>query len=192
MTNLKLCIATLAIFTVSICQAQDAERGRGARGPVDPAQVISRLDTNEDGVISEDEFLTARLDRAERGFNRRDRDDDGFISSDETGRRRHANQDVDREAFLQCLRDELGDDFEASLSGEERFAATDTNDDGLLSLDEVLAALETRASEKFDRIDTDDDGFISLEELEAAFAEKQNRHEIIRACKEEAADPFEE
>ncbi|MFK7751154.1 MAG: EF-hand domain-containing protein [Sedimentitalea sp.] len=58
---------------------------------------------------------------------------------------------------------------ELAQTGTARFAATDTNSDGLLSRDEMLAAAQARNEERVDhmleRMDADGDGAISESEL---------------------------
>ena len=51
------------------------------------SRIIARIDTNKDGVISKKEFVAFRVMRAERQFNRLDKDGNGSISSDELAHR---------------------------------------------------------------------------------------------------------
>lgn len=50
---------------------------------------------------------------------------------------------------------------------KEKFAASDTNHDGKLTLDEAKAGGMKRIARGFDHIDADGDGFITLEQIEA-------------------------
>lgn len=55
---------------------------------------------------------------------------------------------------------------------KEKFAASDTNHDGKLTLDEAKAGGMKRIARGFDRIDADGDGFITLEQIEAKMQSK--------------------
>jgi hypothetical protein len=58
----------------------------------------------------------------------------------------------------------LADDTEELKT---KFAASDTNADGKLTLDEAKAGGMRRIVRGFDRIDSDGDGFITVEQIEA-------------------------
>src|SRR5687767_8918613 len=58
----------------------------GQRRGRDPVRQLERMDTNDDGQISEAEFVDFRLARLDELFERRDRDDDGLIALDENPR----------------------------------------------------------------------------------------------------------
>ena len=153
-------------------------------------------DADGDGLISEAEFIDARLAKIDDHFTRMDQDGDGQISMDEqTPPERLARPgrperpEIDRDAVAACVREtiadyvpELDDDMEA------RFDNVDANGDGYLSLAEISAAMSTRAGELFTRIDTDADGFLSSEELTAHHAEQVNLRRVIRACIGEQVD----
>ena len=70
------------------------------------------------------------------------------------------------------------------------FNALDTDENGVITLDEMMAKALEKAEGKFDRIDTDDDGLISLEEFLAVSGRRGSddidRPEIdrdaVRAC----------
>lgn len=52
----------------------------------------------------------------------------------------------------------------------------DTNDDGLITLDEFKAMHEARVEERFARLDADADGYISEEEMQEARRRAHDRH----------------
>lgn len=70
------------------------------------------------------------------------------------------------------------------------FNRIDTNDDDLLSLDEVTLARLMRADKRFNRLDSDSDSLVTLEEYLAASDKRQDNFEEygdeLIACLEEA------
>ena len=74
---------------------------------------------------------------------------------------------------------------------EDRFDEIDLDGDGYIDLLELSLALEQRAYVLFDRIDSNNDGLISLEEVVANQDYQINLRRVIRACIEELSDPFE-
>jgi Ca2+-binding EF-hand superfamily protein len=155
-------------------------------------RLFGHLDGDEDGFVSEDEFLDARLARVDNQFDRRDEDGDGLISEEEADRRGdHDEQpDVDREAVIACVRETIAD-WEGPHEVEDRFDEVDLDGDGFIDLVELSIALEERAFVLFDRIDTNNDGLISLEEVEVFQDDQINLRRVIRACIDEVSDPFE-
>ena len=155
-------------------------------------RLFGHLDTDEDGFVSEDEFLDARLARVDIKFDRLDEDGDGLISEEEADRRgdRDEHPDVDREAVIACVRETIAD-WEGPHNVEDRFDEVDLDGDGFIDLVELSTALEERAYVLFDRIDTNDDGLISLEEVEVFQDDQINLRRVIRACIDEVSDPFE-
>src|SRR5690606_10711003 len=90
--------ALLSIGLVPTSVAQDAEtsaersgrlgagflRGGGRGGERSPADVIERLDVNNDGQLSAAEYLDGQLQRVDALFERRDHNGDGLLSRTET------------------------------------------------------------------------------------------------------------
>lgn len=66
------------------------------------------------------------------------------------------------------------DPAKAEAKHAERFAKTDTNNDGVISRDEFLASHAKRAEEMFTKIDADNDGKVTKDEMKAG-------HEKMRA-----------
>lgn len=169
-------------------------RGRGGfrRGPAFERQ-LERLDADDDGQISEDEFVDARLARLDDMFERRDRDGDGLISLEENERPdrpdRPDRPELDREEILACARETIADFApNADIDMEERFENVDTDGSGSLSLTEVSAALATRAHEAFAQIDADANGFVTEEELEAHHQAQLETRRVLRDCVRETTE----
>jgi Ca2+-binding EF-hand superfamily protein len=159
------------------------------RGPAFARQ-LERMDTDDDGQISEAEFVDFRLARLDETFERRDRNDDGLIGLDENPRPERPNRpnrpDLDREDLIACVRETLADFApNADMDFEERFENVDTDGNGSLTLAELSAALEQRAHETFARIDADDDGFITQEELKTRHQAQLDVRREVRECMRE-------
>src|SRR5687768_1361141 len=97
-------------------EGQRGAGGRGAgplpglrRGPPGARleRQLERMDTNDDGQISEEEFVELRLARVDDLFERRDRDDDGLIALDENQRPDRPTprnrRGLDREELIACV-----------------------------------------------------------------------------------------
>lgn len=166
-------------------------RARGAERS--PERFIELLDSDGDGQVSSAEYLDEQLQRVDVMFERRDQNEDGLLSLEETGPRerderprregRRARPELDREAIAACVRETIADyqpDTGATL--EERFDSNDTTNDGQLNLEEVSTALEARALEQFARIDADGNGFLTESDLSEHFAAQQNVREKLRDC----------
>lgn len=110
-------------------------------GRADPVELIRQADTNHDGVISHDEFMSARIAR----FDRMDRNHDGHLD------------DSDLPRFVGS-RAGAADKFHAAMQ------MADTDHDGKVSRDEFVNG----GSRMFGMIDTDHDGVIDPDELQRA------------------------
>lgn len=172
-------------------------QGRGGfrRGPALERQ-LERLDADDDGQISENEFVDARLARVDDMFERRDRDGDGLISLEENERPERPDRpgrpdrpELDREEIIACVRQTIADFApNADMDMEERFENVDTDGNGSLSLTEVSAALATRAQETFAKIDADANGFVTEAELEAHHQAQLETRRVLRDCVRETTE----
>ncbi len=144
--NTLLIAAIVALSPVALCAVAPPAANPGqAREDA----LFKRLDTNGDGVITQEEAQAAGARHILEAFDKLDLNHDGMITRDEL-----------HEAHL-ARRAEM----EARFAS--RFAAADKNGDGTLSREEVQQAMP-RVARHFDEIDTNQDGQISQEELKAA------------------------
>lgn len=108
------------------------------------AEALENADGDGDGMVSQDEFRTSRMEN----FARLDRNEDGFVDAEDAGRGL-AGRRISR--VLPQLMERLDTDGDARLSPAEfidapmqRFAAMDLNGDGLLEPDELAMMAERR------------------------------------------------
>lgn len=156
-------------------------------------RIFNALDTDENEIITLDEFLAKPLEKAEQQFDRIDTDDDGLISLDEflaVGHDRDDDErpDIDRDAVRACMEEELEREIPERPDRETRFDEVDTNDDGYIDFDEFVDAKMQKATDKFYAIDEDADGGITKEELYAALQDQREVRAVRRACIEEQRD----
>jgi Ca2+-binding EF-hand superfamily protein len=132
-------------------------------------ELLSRLDSNDDGSIDQDELGTALSQKSDDGvlvslsknFDELDSDGSGDLSSEEM-----AAMAPPPPPRGQAPDTELAD---ALLS------ALDTDGDGVVSSDELSSGLASTGSsidsqQVFSALDTNEDGTVSLEELAASLA----------------------
>lgn len=211
--NLQLAaLALLGALTAGAGLAADeggggprAERGRQGVGgafaralriaPAPSARLIERLDADEDGLLSFEEYSAPLLQRVDRLLERLDRDGNGKVEGEEAEpprrregaevrRRRGRGFAVDPRAVRACVHEEITD-FRPLERGEGLLA--ELGADGVITPEEILAALRERARERFDRLDADGDGLLSREELRE---ERQRQRQLLRtarACASSAA-----
>ena len=137
-TLLAALIAGMSVTLVApmaMADRGDGPRGHGAR--------IDAMDTNDDGQITLEEAQGAFAAR----FATLDADGNGTLSQSELV--------ADAQA-------------RSAERATERFAALDTDGDGELTQAEMPGPRGDRVARMFDRLDTNDDDVLSAEELEAA------------------------
>ena len=169
-------------------QQQDHQRG-GQRTKV--ARIFHALDVDGNGIITLDEFLAKSIAKAADQFARIDTNDDELISLEEfllVHGDQGNNADIDVEALRACIAENSDVALPERLGGEARFDEIDTNDDDFIDLDEFIAAKTSYATGKFNQIDTDADGAITPEELFSVFKAHREHRAIRRACVEEQRD----
>jgi EF hand len=132
--------AACSLITLPAC----AQMMRG-----NPGQFLEKADQNEDGVITRAEYQTSRV----AAFDKLDRNDDGFVDSNDAPRRRRAQaQGGER---LAALREQLDKDGDGRVSREEfangpmlMFDRADGNHDGQLDAQEIKAFKEAMQAAK--------------------------------------------
>ncbi|MEM6574566.1 MAG: hypothetical protein AAF736_09865 [Pseudomonadota bacterium] len=139
------------------------------------------LDADGDRMVSQDEFLAARLARAERRFNRLDRDDDGQITETDLADRPEP-PDVDRDALRACIEDTLGVELPEPPEPGSRFDAIDVNGDGVITLEEALTSAEDRAVERFMNLDENADGQLERSEVRRPLRRAARLRQARRQC----------
>ncbi|MGB7345317.1 MAG: matrixin family metalloprotease [Pirellulaceae bacterium] len=122
-----------------------------------PEALISKFDANADGGLTEDEVSTHLWEH--------------FVAQ---------NVDADADGVVTLTELEAA----ATAVRAERFAAKDTDGDGLLQESEVSSRFWTRVS----AADTNEDGGVSLEELDTWVAQRQADSLAQQAANEQAAN----
>ena len=118
--------------------------------------MLERIDQDDDGKVSLEEFRAQ-----EPGWIKHlDSNEDGAVSLEEI-----TQQQAERAAKMREKMATRRENIQAAM--EERFTATDTNQDGLVTSTELHLAA-------FNRLDEDEDGFLTKQEL------KQARHAYRR------------
>ncbi len=112
----------------------------------------AKVDTDGDGAISEAE-AQAGAPRIAREFSSLDADGDGRVTRQEMHEHMQARHAATRE--------------ERRAQAEERYRSADTNGDGALDLAEAQQGMP-RMAEHFGEIDADANGLVTREELQAA------------------------
>ncbi len=169
--KLSLMAAALAALTLGTVHAQTGTAA-GDRTP---------LDADGDGMVSQDEFLAARLARAERRFDRLDSDEDGQITEADLADRPEP-PDVDREALRACIEETLGVELPERPEPGSRFDAADLNGDGAITLDEALTNAESRAVERFMNLDENADGQLERSEVRRPLRRAARLRQARRQC----------
>lgn len=148
---MKQPIFICALATILLAPVAAADPGERRKG-----RMLDRMDANDDGQITLDEF---------RGPGRRgaglpghaDSDGDGNISIDEL------NLHLDEREVRQTERM-----AEARARTTEHFAAADSNGDGMVTPEEARAGA-------FARLDSNGDGALTREEMRAAKGKRGHR-----------------
>jgi len=116
--------------------------GPGAHRDGQHGPSFEKLDTNSDGKITKDEFVSD----VKSHFLEADANKDGKVTKDE----------------LKQAADKKREEFKARL--DDKLKESDKNGDGKWSKDE----LPPPVAHRFDKLDTNHDGFLSQDELKAA------------------------
>ncbi len=150
MKNNILKVVVLAVALVLSVPAIAQQQGRGKQqNKPSPDQVITRLDTNNDGKIDKEEASKAPKGNLAENFDNLDSNNDGFIVLEEFKVRTSGNKNKQKR----------------KPSPEKVFEMVDNNKDGQLDKLEVAAKDRGNLEDNFARIDTNSDDAISMDEL---------------------------
>lgn len=139
--------------------------------------MIMRYDADQDGVVTQSEFNTARA----ASFSETDANHDGALSRDEIQAFHRAHREARREAGGPrrdpMSRADANNDGrvtrEEFLAGPAAmFDRMDTNNDGVLSADERPQRPQRGERPQHQRVDANNDGSISRDEYNAAGAQR--------------------
>ncbi|MFK7957640.1 MAG: EF-hand domain-containing protein [Lysobacterales bacterium] len=172
-TLLLVCVASAPALVVTDVNAQSPRVGE--RNP---------LDSNGDGQVSQDEFIAASAQRAERRFGRLDRNEDGIVTADDFADLPE-RPDVDRQALRSCIEQTLDITLPEPPDAGSRFDAADLDGDGVITLDEALVSAENTAIERFDRLDTNADGVLERSEVRQSRRRAARLRNTRRQCLDE-------
>ena len=148
-------------------------------------RIFKVLDSDENRIITLDEFLAKPLAKASLQFDCIDSDDDGLISLEEFLAAHGRTDDIDTDAVRACIAERQETDLPERPDRESRFAEIDTNGDGFIDLGEFETAKVSGATDRFNRIDSDADGGITPQELFAALISHHQHRKVRRECIEE-------
>ncbi|MDQ7018056.1 MAG: EF-hand domain-containing protein [Robiginitomaculum sp.] len=170
-------MTTALAGTSALASPNHSTAPKGPMGPHGGPQVMFDLmDTNKDGVVTQDEAAAHRA----KIFDKLDRNDDGYLENAEErlGRfKRHARKKIhraERKADRQLALDTNKDgkvslkEFEAKSS--PLFEKLDRNGDGTITPQEHKAAKR----EMFARLDVNGDGFLSAEDKMLSHEKKRH------------------
>jgi len=158
--NRILFTALLTTALVGTSALASPNHPKGPRGPMGshsgPEVMFDLMDTNKDGVVTQDEAAAHRA----KIFEKLDRNDDGYLENAEKrlGRfKQHARKKMHRAEHK-----------------ADRQLALDTNTDGKVSLKEF----EAKSSPMFEKLDRNGDGTITPKEHKAAKREMFARMDV--------------
>jgi len=184
--------SVLATTILSMSQATAFERGgqKGIGG-------FTRMDVNQDGLLSLEEMSAPQMSKSIRKFTRKDTNEDGLLTLEEFQQTRNGTAvnlaDIANE-LVQCVSDvkaELGDEnimipaAEQFISVEDKFANIDTDSDGAITLDELQAKVTDKIALAFITMDLDADNFVDEDEFNAAKIVRSATKQAIRQCLDE-------
>lgn len=194
-TLTNLAITSILTTCITMTSVQAARPGQGQnQGATNNAsiqdivnRIFTRLDSDENGTISLDEFTGPTQTKAEEKFAHLDSDDDQQLTLEEikAARTTPPGDDEKKQAMRQCIAEKLGIELPPQLTVEERFALADTDGNGVLDLTEYVASKVAKATTKFNHIDSNSDGELNQGEVTSAVASRKDKRAARKACREE-------
>ncbi len=171
-------------------QTDQSPRESGQGQDKSASFMMTRMDFDEDGIVTVNDLYSQNQERSSRHFERMDQDDDGYISIDEFSSRGHKESkqqqnDIDQDALELCIEQTTGITLGNHLDPEDKFLQIDTDGDGYLSEEELLYDGEIHAQERFAEIDTDDNGILSEDEVTTHIEQRQLVREAHKSCQDE-------
>jgi len=159
-------------------------------GQVNASKILTRMDYNNDGIISEEDLLNRMLEKAERRFNRQDTNADGMLSLDEFSIKPGRFEAIDHDAVRTCVVEALAENpiegidtsFPIRPSPEEAFSLADSNADDSIDGDEYTLFITNRAAERFSYMDADSNTVLSEEEMTTALEIRSVLRQIRHDC----------
>ncbi len=138
-------ISTLrfGVLCLALCAAIPCARAAGARGGMDPLELLEQADANHDGQITRAEYVAARAAK----FDQLDRNHDGFLS--EADFPRAAKGGGEHADKLRAMLQKMDADHDGKVSRDEfanggaaLFDKVDANHDGVVDKAELGNAAE--------------------------------------------------
>lgn len=145
---------------------------------------FKEIDADGDGALTRDELLAAAGERAQKSFERMDRNGDGIVrSSDGEGFGRHHRHGGRHDRNAEERADRM------SERAQKRFSQIDSNDDGMLSPEEFKAGTQERYERMQERHETRAERREQRGERHAGMPrEMRKHHREMRALLREGAD----
>ena len=151
---------------------------------------VVRKDSNEDGFIDLNEYLTSRLLNSARSFDRADENGDGLIDLDEYKMRLKQNlqffTNIGNDLNI-CADSFKNKDTDTKANIESSFAAQDRNTDGKIDFSEAQAHITEQFTQHFLSIDQDSNELLDKFELTETFNQHPSFQEARLACTHDIA-----
>jgi hypothetical protein len=107
------------------------------------------------------------------------------------GNRRRPDFEVDHDALSACVAGATGADLPERPDRTTVFSQIDANDDGFINADELLASMIEKATDRFNATDVDDNGAITKQEVTTALKQQRERKRVHRDCVQDQREAVE-
>ena len=149
------------------------------------------IDVDLNDLITLEEFLAHASESVDERFAAIDTDSDGSISPSEfmnIGSHPETEPGINANVLNECVNDCMGPGANYLQDRQAKFEEIDTNDDGVIDLEEFTVHREQVLIARFTLIDEDGDSIVSRLELCQAFEMLRTRRYISQDCVEEQLD----